>query len=641
MEVVLNCTKISIDLNLLFCFQIIPARDNAQNHRTLAQKKEYDAPLEERGTKKKGRSVEKKGKRAPRESSSRTPTPDLPKKPKESWVTGAPSNVQKPPLQLSSLPPGIVVGRSTEEGQSSPQHQVQERIANLGGISLTPSRSNGEESRSPLLPTLPPGMSISREALPPKLPPGVSLQPSPLPKLPPGISIETETNSPVPRLPPGISMEKAKEEEKEESPRESYGEEVSRDEEQSSEEESRTRSPRRAKASISYQEPPLNKKMRQGDNSQTLVGGKTLPGVSIEKSREDTLRLNLPPGMMISKSVNEVPQFPAPGSSGDVDHKEESSDEDSHTDEANNGPAKKRISLKKKRGTPGGSPDKFVPPPEDERPPPQQERIKSPEPKEPRAARGRSELARAKIRATLREDSLSDEELAGARVPYRGRWKDDGGVKTKVTPQPVQADVDTAPSSKINRKAWQALGGEPSEERNLGKDIKMPDESNGNESLTNEVSEKDNHCEKKIEDDGYETVVIKPKKRGRKSKETREPSPAPESPAPIDDLLEDDEEVPKTKTQTSRQERLMEDLFDETENPPKKVTKGGKKRRGKKESTDSEEPLSQRMSGRRRSGRSEGSIEEPSSLPHSPERNKPMAVIEPDRTDFEEVSNVF
>jgi len=40
--------------------EIIPARDNAQNHRTLAQKKEYDAPLEERGTKKKGRSVEKK-----------------------------------------------------------------------------------------------------------------------------------------------------------------------------------------------------------------------------------------------------------------------------------------------------------------------------------------------------------------------------------------------------------------------------------------------------------------------------------------------------------------------------------------------------------------------------------------------------
>merc|ERR1719400_2999566 len=158
---------------------------------------------------------------------------------------------------------------------------------------------------------------------------------------------------------------------------------------------------------------------------------------------------------MISKSVNEVPQFPAPGSSGDVDHKEESSDEDSHTDEANNGPAKKRISLKKKRGTPRGSPEKCVPPPEEERPPPQQERVKSPEPKEPRAARGRSELARAKIRATLREDSLSDEELAGARVPYRRRLKDDDGSKSKV---PVAAEVETGKSSKTNRKAWQALG---------------------------------------------------------------------------------------------------------------------------------------------------------------------------------------
>ena len=549
-------------------------------------------------------------------------------------MTGTPSNLHKPPVQLSALPPGIVVGRSTEEasGQSSPKHQAQERIANLGGISLTPSRSNGDDRSSPLFPTLPPGMSISREALPPKLPPGVSLQPYTLPKLPPGISVETETNSPVPRLPPGISMEKAREEEKEESPR---------DKEQSSEEESKARSPRRAKASISYQEPPLNKKMRQGDNSQTLVGGRTLPGLSIEKSCEDTLRLNLPPGMMISKSVNEekVPQLPAHESSGVVDQDEESSNEDSHPEEASNNPAKKKIKLKKKRGTPRASPDKFVPPPEDERPAPQQERVKSPsaEPKEPRAARGRSELARAKIRATLREDSLSDEEPAGARVPYRGRWKDDG-VKTNAT-LPVQAELETAPSSKINRKAWQALGGEPSE------DMNKPEESNGREFLTKEVSggEKDSHCEQKMEDDGYETLVIKPKgkKRGRKSRETIEPSPAPESPASIDDLLQDDEETSRTKTQTSRQERLMEDLFDEGGNSSKKVTKG-KQRRDKKESTDSEEPLSQRLSGRRRSGRSEGSVEEPSSLPHSsPEKNKPSAVIEPVRTEVEEVSEVF
>merc|ERR1719264_1863069 len=136
-------------------------------------------------------------------------------------------------------------------------------------------------------------------------------------------------------------------------------------------------------------------------------------------------------------------------SSGDVDDEDESSKEDSHPEQASDGPTKKKIALKKKRGTPRVSPDKVVPSPEDGRPAPQQERVKSPSP-EPRAARGRSELARAKIRATLREDSLSDEELVGARVPYRRRLKDDDGSKSK-------AEVETRKSSKINRKAWQAL----------------------------------------------------------------------------------------------------------------------------------------------------------------------------------------
>ena len=549
--------------------------------------------------------MEKKGKRFSQES--RTPTPDIAKKPKESWVTSTPSNVQKPPHQLSALPPGIVVERSIEEApeQSSPQHQFHERIANLGGISLTPPRSN--DGQSPL-PTLPPGMSISRETQPPS---GVSLQASTLPKLPPGISIE----SPVSRLPPGISLEKAKEEEKVDSPRVSFRDELSREEEQSSEEESRERSPRRAKATISYQEPPLNKKMRQGDNSQTLVGGKTLPRLSIQKFPQDTLRLNLPPGMMISKSVNDVPQIP---SSGDVDDEDESSKEDSHPEQASDGPTKKKIALKKKRGTPRVSPDKVVPSPEDGRPAPQQERVKSPSP-EPRAARGRSELARAKIRATLREDSLSDEELVGARVPYRRRLKDDDGSKSKV---PVAAEVETGQSSKINRKAWQALGEE----------MQNPDESfNGSESLTKEVS--DNHSEAKTGEDGYETVVIKPKekKRDKRSKGARESSPAT-----IDQLLGDDEEKPRRRTQATRHERLMEDLFDENEVPPKNVGKA-KKVRGKKESTDSEEPLSQRLSGRGRSERSEGSIDEASSLPHSPERRKPMT--EAESGDFEKVRN--
>merc|ERR1712150_369488 len=256
-------------------------------------------------------------------------------------------------------------------------------------------------------------------------------------------------------------------------------------------------------------------------------------------------------------------------------------------------------------GTPRVSPDKVVPSPEDGRPAPQQERVKSPSP-EPRAARGRSELARAKIRATLREDSLSDEELVGARVPYRRRLKDDDGSKSK-------AEVETRLSSKINRKAWQALGEE----------MQNPDESfNGSESLTKDVS--DNHSEAKTGEDGYETVVIKPKekKRDKRSKGARESSPAT-----IDQLLGDDEEKPRRRTQATRHERLMEDLFDENEVPPKNVGKA-KKVRCKKESTDSEEPLSQRLSGKGRSERSEGSIDEASSLPHSPERRKPMTEAE-------------
>ena len=619
-------------------FKIIPARDNAQNHRTLAQKKEYDAPLEERGTKKKGRSVEKKVKKLSRESTSRTPTPELSKKPRESWVTGSSSDVQKPSAQIPALPPGIVVGRSTEApAQSSPQHQVHERLANLGGISLTPSRSNGDESsRSSQLPNLPPGMTISRDSLPAKTPPGEPLQPSILTKLPPGISIGGETTSPMPKLPPGISIDspvsrlppgisfgKAREEEIEEPTSKYQSGEDTATEDPISEEESQTRSPRRAKGTISYQEPPLNKKMRQGDNSQTLIGGKVLPGISFAKSAEDTPKLNLPPGMVISKSTN---KDEAVENSKVISQSEDSSDDASCAEEASNGLSKKKISLKKKRSTPRVSPEKDAKVVDEE---PTRLRSPSPKGKEPRAARGRSELARAKIRATLREDSWSDEEAAGVRVPYKAsRWKDE----TKLQLPTKEGEVEAAKSSQINRKAWQALGGESVDDRTQVKELQAKEE---------EGPDEETHSENNQVDKDYETVVIKPKekKRGRKPKESQEPSPAPASPAPMDHQLAQDNEETKVASRTpgnrSRQSRLMEDLFDDDDDPSPKVSKG-RKRRGVKGSTDSEEPLSQRVSGRRKSGRSEGS--EPSSKSTSPVREKSTAVVEANNVEPEEVS---
>ena len=623
-------------VNLLF--KIIPARDSAQNHRTLAQKKEYDAPLEERGTKKKGRSVEKKVKKPSRESTSRTPTPELSKKPRESWVTGSSSDVQKPSAQIPALPPGIVVGRSTEApAQSSPQHQVHERLANLGGISLTPSCSNGDESsRSSQLPNLPPGMTISRDSLPAKSPPGEPLQPSILTKLPPGISIGGETTSPMPKLPPGISIDspvsrlppgisfgKAREEEIEEPTSKYQSGEDTATEDPISEEESKSRSPRRAKASISYQEPPLNKKMRQGDNSQTLIGGKVLPGISFAKSAEDAPKLNLPPGMVISKSTNEDE---AVENSKVISQGDDSSDDASCAEDTSNSLSKKKISLKKKRGTPRVSPEKDAKVGDQE---PTRLRSPSPKGKEPRAARGRSELARAKIRATLREDSWSDEEAAGVRVPYKAsRWKDEAKLQL-----PTEEDkVEVAPSSQINRKAWQALGGESVDDRIQVKESQAKEE---------EGPDEESHSENNQVGKDYETVVIKPKekKRGRKPKESQEPSPAPGSPAPVDHQLVQDNEETKVASRTpgnrSRQSRLMEDLFDDDDDPSPKVSKG-RKRRGMKESTDSEEPLSQRVSGRRKSGRSEGS--EPSSLSTSPVREKSTAVVEASNVEPEEVS---
>merc|ERR1719270_2093483 len=218
-------------------------------------------------------------------------------------------------------------------------------------------------------------------------------------------------------------------------------------------------------------------------------------------------------------------------------------------------------------------------------------------------------------------------EPAGVRVPYKAsRWKDEAKLQLPTE----EGEVEAAPNSQINRKAWQALGGESVDERTQVKESEAKEVEGPDEEI---------HSENKQVDEDFETLVIKPKekKRGRKPKESQEPSPAPLSPAPMDhQLAQDNEETkvaPRTSGNRSRQSRLMEDLFDDDDDPSPKVSKG-RKRRGVKGSTDSEEPLSQRVSGRRKSGRSEGS--EPSSKSTSPVREKSTAVVEANNVEPEE-----
>ena len=740
--------------------EVIPAREgSSQSFRTLAQKKEYDSPLDERGSKKKSRPPVSAKKpqmaRTPSKTPSRTPTPDNGKRMKESWVTGGSTIVQRPP----NLPPGIVVGRSTEVSSPEP-HQLQQKLAHLGGISMTSMRKDSEDSQSPVPPNLPPGISISRDSGLSRLPPGISVQkeeaPAP-PRLPPGISLGPASRSSSPstsRLPPGISVGVTREDFGSRLPPGiSVGPErggsvtprlppgisvgMTRAEELSGseEEEAKNRSPRRAKGAISYQEPPLNKKMRQGDHFQTAVGANNFQGLSIEKKKDEFPRPNLPPGIVLSAAVepNSRASTPLekPDSPGMVDHDQESSDEDRADTPSL---TKKKIELKRQRGKspksrPVSEPEQEYeqepeqepeqdsepeqepeieqePEPEDEpepeeeaeheeelelrlepepeesepeeketpAPPPRKKKGKGPKgrPTKPKAnpepqpesdseqepekeksqppseqpdspppevrtsARGRSELARAKIRATLREDSEEEEENAGARVPYRKKgWKP---ITSADITQPGQV------GSLINKEAWVSLGTLPSKltspekpkntqikvkkkDKRLVKELFGEDEDETEtfviepKPLQDETNVDDND---ENENDEVETIVIEPKgkkKRGRKSKSPSKPKVRESSPEPasIDDLLEDDVE---------------EDMV-----VPTKPPRGRKRKVKERESTDSEDaPLSQRKSGRRRSGRSDGPPDTPSPLPPSPVRGKPTAVVEPVRPEVEEVS---
>ena len=739
--------------------EVIPAREANQSFRTLAQKKEYDAPLEQRSTKKKGRPSQagKKQQRTPSKTPSRTPTPDQGPRPKarESWVTGGSGIVQRPSLppgvsvQMATapegpslprgLPAGLVVGRVSAPATTEPQ-PLQEKLASLGGITLTPSRSVERED-SPAPPSLPPGISISggpSRVDSPKLPPGISLGPervtpslptglsvlapnaredSPAPpSLPPGISISGGPPREVasPKLPPGISMGP------EQVTRLPAGisvgvshEPAARSQESGSEEEGRGRSPRRAKAAISYQEPPLNKKMRQGDNafSPLMLSRKT-------EAEPSLTRPNLPPGLMIStsgevRSRSSTPQglpsrastpMDKPDSPGMVDHDQESSDENTQVSQQNLDLEKKQIPLKKKKGkssmighekyeelkeveesihpspepvrkkkgrSPKQKKSKPVSEPQVEPEPepvldadaeteaepegvpehePEAEVAPEPDPErepERKSARGRSELARAKIRATLREDSLSDEEFGG-RVPYRGsggpRWKSIPVATKQATKQESQVSV-----LRLNREAWKALGAASPTQHTENKSHKL-NETNGQSEDEKDTTEtlvieprssmegKSDNSDNSDNDDGVETFVIEPKgkKRGRKAKSHNKPKHR--EPTPEDLVLRLSSEAEDTE------HAPPDELLGEAEDiaVAEKPSPKGRKRKNinKRTSTDSEDaPLSQRKPGRRRSGRSDGAPETPSPLPPSPVRNKPTAVVEPVRTEIDEVSS--
>ena len=262
---------------------------------------------------------------------------------------------------------------------------------------------------------------------------------------------------------------------------------------------------------------------------------------------------------------------------------------------------------------------------------------------ERKSARGRSELARAKIRATLREDSLSDEEFGG-RVPYRGS----GGPRWKSIPVATKQESQVS-VLRLNREAWKALGAASPIQHTENKSHKL-EETNGKSEDEKDTTEtlvieprssmegKSDNSDNSDKDDGVETLVIEPKgkKRGRKAKshnkhKHREPTPE-DLVLRLSSEAEDTEHAPPDELLVESEDVAV------AEKPSPK----GRKRKNinKRTSTDSEDaPLSQRKPGRRRSGRSDGAPETPSPLPPSPVRNKPTAVVEPVRTEIDEVSS--
>merc|ERR1719317_1118809 len=646
--------------------------------RTLAQKKAYDSsPLE--GVKKKrgrqpGTKIPKKvisdepstslsqnaqdlknvsKLSGPSTPPSRTSTPDSVNSSKkknmmrESWVTGG-TVVHKPAIM--KLPPGISVGKSTEEEEEDQSKKVfPKSLPGLGGITVAPASQNTEKSetegvRQNLesrysnismtinrdgpktgIPKLPSSISIQKERDPSpqtkshmKLPPGITLSRDDVSsKLPPGISIEKES-SPAPRLPPGISIHKKIEEPQRRLP----------------------------------------------------------PGISIQKQVEER-RPNLPPGIQISKTKDDAEnrvKSPVPDSEDenldDLDNpKSVSSGQRSSSpdeavgkadDKADNNRQRKKTNAKENSG--------------------QKKKIKTPSTVESsdseeeetgrgrRGTRDKSEQY-ARIRATLREDSMSDEERFGDRIPYRKKGWKPIKANTPLTSLSLteESDVQNCSTSKEGKVT--------EEKRDLvEKKRREKKEKDKGEETSSEEEEDEKVKQKRLELLEKEKMKIEGKKSSGKRREKKEKDKGEEHTS-IDELLDDKEDMNK-KNVNNEMDELSDEIGDEInddimemekalEKPiergrkrksrdsdvseaSEKITKRGRRKKDEPSidltlvNDDSdEEPLSQKgRKSRRRSTKSDAPPEIPSSkdkkVLSSPVRNKPTAVVEPVRPTLDE-----
>jgi len=668
--------------------EVLPMRENSRSGapgavppspvRTLAQKKAYEPSPGEGGKKPRGR---KPGTKMPKKSNddepislsesnqevksnpkmsrgntppSRTSTPDSVSSAKkknmmrESWVTGG-TVVHKPAIM--KLPPGISVGKSTDDEDQS-RKVFSKSISGLGSITLAPAsptteKTEGEGVRQNLesrysnismsinrdgpktgIPKLPASISIEKErdssphsSGPLKLPPGITLSRDDVSsKLPPGISIQKES-SPSPRLPPGISIHK-------------------------NVEETQRRLP---------------------------------PGISIQKQVEEK-RPNLPPGIQISKAKDET-ESRAESTSPDIE--DEIIDSLSNPDEntksvSSDGQRPDTPEDGNKRGRKQKGKEKNN----------QKQKVKTPsivessdsevEEKGPgrRGTRDKSDVS-ARIRATLREDSLSDEDRFGDRVPYRKKgWKPLEKVTPPISISPVEdAILDNSGENTPDNKAKPGKETEEkietsSEKRKREKERKKRDES---EDEDYDGDEQDR--QKRIDLLEKERMKIERKKGNGKKKDKKDKEKEEEI-TPIDELLDDNEEPTKSSKKKDMSElsdeiddEINDDIMELESTFAKPINRGRKRKsfgsemseisekiskrgKGKKEAAsidltlddDSEEeaPRADSRKSRRRSTKNDAPAERSSSkdkkVLSSPVRSKPTAVVEPVRPTIVEES---
>merc|ERR1711892_144257 len=430
------------------------------------------------------------------------------------------------------------------------------------------------------IPKLPASISIERErdssphsSGPLKLPPGITLSRDDVSsKLPPGISIQKES-SPSPRLPPGISIHK-------------------------NVEETQRRLP---------------------------------PGISIQKQVEEK-RPNLPPGIQISKAKDET-ESRAESTSPDIE--DEIIDSLSNPDEntksvSSDGQRPDTPEDGNKRGRKQKGKEKNN----------QKQKVKTPsivessdsevEEKGPgrRGTRDKSDVS-ARIRATLREDSLSDEDRFGDRVPYRKKgWKPLEKVTPPISISPVEdAILDNSGENTPDNKA---KPGKETEEK-----IETSSEKRKREKERMKIERKKGSG----------------KKKDKKDKEKEEEiTPIDELIDEIDDEINDDiMELESTFAKPINRGRKRKSFGSEMSEISEKISKRGK---GKKEAAsidltlddDSEEeaPRADSRKSRRRSTKNDAPAERSSSkdkkVLSSPVRSKPTAVVEPVRPTIVEES---